>query len=119
MLSIDNSGFMVFLTKVKSEQKSAKITMPSEINESYSQIRATDLSALLFKGKSLNRKFTQFKFSFSIRNLFFYFYFEVKMAKWQNMHDICDKTQIPKISIHISKQRYFANALLFHFNTLR
>lgn len=41
---------MVFLTKVKSEQKGAEFTMPSEMTESYTQIRATDLSALLFKG---------------------------------------------------------------------
>lgn len=54
MLFIDNSEFMVFLTKVKSEQKIAEITMPSEMNDSYSQIRATDLSALLFKGNFQN-----------------------------------------------------------------
>lgn len=50
---INYSGYMVFLTKVKSEQKVAETTMPSEINESYNQIRATDLSALLFKGKEI------------------------------------------------------------------
>lgn len=41
---------MVFLTKVKNVQKSAEITMPSDINESFNQMRATDLSAILFKG---------------------------------------------------------------------
>lgn len=46
-------GYMVFLTKVKSEQKVAETTMPSEMSESYNQIRATDLSALLFKGKEI------------------------------------------------------------------
>lgn len=46
-----NTGYMVFLTKVKTEQKGAEIIMPSEMNGSYTQIRATDLSALLFKGK--------------------------------------------------------------------
>ena len=50
---INYSGYMVFLTKVKSEQKIAETTMPSEMNESYNQIRATDLSALLFKGKEI------------------------------------------------------------------
>lgn len=48
-----NSGYMVFLTKVKSEQKGVEFIMPSEMNESFTQIRATDLSALLFKGKEL------------------------------------------------------------------
>ncbi|XP_031628737.1 uncharacterized protein LOC116344373 [Contarinia nasturtii] len=44
---------MVFLTKVKNEQKGgADLIMPSEMNESYNQIRATDLSALLFKDSS-------------------------------------------------------------------
>lgn len=41
---------MVFLSKVKNEQKGAEYTMPSEMNENYNQIRATDLSAILFKG---------------------------------------------------------------------
>lgn len=41
---------MVFLTKVKNVQKVAEFTMPSDMNESYSQMRATDLSEILFKG---------------------------------------------------------------------
>ncbi|XP_055303330.1 uncharacterized protein LOC129568999 [Sitodiplosis mosellana] len=48
--AIFNTGYMVFLTKVKSEQEG--VEMPSEMNESYTQIRATNLSALLFKDSS-------------------------------------------------------------------
>lgn len=41
---------MVFLMKVKTDKKSAKFTMPSETHNSFNQITATDLSAILFKG---------------------------------------------------------------------
>lgn len=43
---------MVFLTKVKTDQKGAETPMPSKMNNDYDQIRATDLSAILFKGKN-------------------------------------------------------------------
>lgn len=43
---------MVFLTKVKTEQKSAELAMPSDMNDSFDGIRAVDLSAILFKGKN-------------------------------------------------------------------
>lgn len=42
---------MVFLTKIKTELKEAEIKMTSEMNDMYDQLKAANLSAILFKGK--------------------------------------------------------------------
>lgn len=42
---------MVFLTKIKTELKEAEIKITSEMNDMYDQLKAANLSAILFKGK--------------------------------------------------------------------
>lgn len=42
--------YMVFLMKVKTEQNGTKTPTQSTMSNTYDQIRATDLSAILFKG---------------------------------------------------------------------
>lgn len=56
---------MVFLTKIKTELKEAEIKMTSEMNDMYDQLKAANLSAILFKGKN-----SIFFFCFNILTLF-------------------------------------------------
>lgn len=77
---------MVFLTKVKTElnsKKGAEFTMPSEMNENYTQIRATDLSALLFKGNKIN----PIGFLIEFKHISAKSKFKFIKKKGANMHD--------------------------------
>lgn len=64
------------MIKVKDDQKEAEIKMDSTISDGYNQMRATDLSALLFKGmfyskilKSIVKR--QLCMTFAIKNKYF------------------------------------------------